>query len=42
MRKNILLEEEIIYDLGSAILSPLTFILQVLYIPFILSLKIKK
>lgn len=42
MRKIILLEEEIIYNLGSAILCPLTFILHVLYIPFIMFLKIKK
>ena len=42
MRKNILLEEEIIYDLGSAILCALTFILHVFYIPFIMFLKIKK
>lgn len=37
-----MLEEEIIYNLGSAILCPLTFILHVLYIPFIMFLKIKK
>lgn len=42
MRKIILLEEEIIYNLGSAILCPLTFILHVLYIPLIMFLKIKK
>ena len=42
MRKIILLEEEIIYNLGSAILCPWTFILHVLYIPFIMFLKIKK